>query len=61
MDSYGCGEQRKVIIEPLEPDDLNLIAWGDIICTECRLVIATISSDESGVYQFVKVTEVANG
>ena len=51
-----CEKHREVIIEPLQRDSLNGDAvWGDIICTSCRVIIATITSDEPGIYQFVRV------
>jgi len=52
----GCGESRAVIIEDLQSDDLNGDrVWGDIICRECRLVIATVSADSPGRYRFMKM------
>jgi hypothetical protein len=32
--------------------------WGDLLCSECHLVIATLSVDIPGVYQFIKVGEI---
>lgn len=52
----ACDEHREVIIERLQKDDLNGdMIWGDIVCKECHLVIATISADAPGVYEFKKV------
>lgn len=55
-----CDCHRPVEIEPLETDDLNKgkPPWGDIICTVCHLVIATVSASEAGVYRFEKFEEV---
>jgi len=53
-----CEKSQPVIIEPLQKDELNgEKIWGDILCAECRLVIATITADEPGQYEFVKVSE----
>ena len=50
-----CNDHMCVEIEPLQIDKLNESwAWGDIVCSECHFVIATISADEAGVYGFVK-------
>lgn len=50
-----CGEQRHVIIESLQTDELNdPVIWGDIVCAHCSFVIATISAEEPGVYEIVK-------
>ncbi len=46
-------------IEPLKTDDLNKgkPPWGDIVCDECHFVIATISANEPGIYQFSRLEE----
>lgn len=51
-----CDQAQPVEIEPLETDDLNKgkPPWGDIVCNECHLVIATISADTPGIYSFVR-------
>ena len=37
-------------------DDLNGDKiWGDICCAQCHLVLNTVSVDEEGTYNFVKV------
>lgn len=33
--------------------------WGDICCSVCTFVIATITVDEPGVYDFVKVKHLS--
>jgi hypothetical protein len=52
-----CDCHQPVEIEPLITDDLNKgkPPWGDIICTKCFFVIATVSASEPGVYRFEKV------
>ena len=52
-----CDCHQPVHIEYLQADDMNKgkPPWGDIVCTECNFVIATISAPEPGVYRFVKV------
>lgn len=55
----SCQEHKKVEIEPLSTDALNINRiWGDIICADCHFVIATISASEAGIYQLVKVAEL---
>ena len=55
----GCGKSQEVEIEPMKKDDLNgETIWGDVVCSICHLVIATITVDEPGVYDFVKVDEL---
>jgi hypothetical protein len=54
----ACGVPRSVYIEPLSADDLNgTKKCGDIICVNCRFVIATIFADKPGIYRFVKTEE----
>lgn len=51
-----CQKSQPIIIEPMQSDDLNGDKiWGDIICSECKLVIATVEVQEPGIYDFVKV------
>ena len=58
----GCGKYKNVKIEPLETDELNKgkPPWGDIVCVECHLVIATISADVPGTYSFIREGEASN-
>ena len=56
-----CDQRVEVEIEPLKKDALNDVPWGDIVCATCHFVIATISADEPGVYQFIKVAELPSG
>ena len=48
-----CEEARSVVIEPLRKDELNDVPWGDIVCSECFLVIATLSADVEGDVEIV--------
>ena len=47
-----CGEAVPVIIEDVTKDKRNKTPWGDILCDKCHFVIATISSETEGVYEF---------
>jgi len=50
-----CEEDTPLFIEPLQSDDLNGDKiWGDIVCSVCHFVIATISADEPGEYEIVR-------
>jgi len=52
-----CGNQE-ARIDVMNSDDRNGDAvWGDICCSKCCLVLATITVDEPGVYEFVKVSD----
>ena len=56
----SCQEHRHVKIESLKADDLNKgkDPWGDIVCENCHLVIATISAKQPGIYEFqLKVSD----
>lgn len=50
----ACDSHANVTIETLKEDDLNKgkDPWGDIVCVDCRLVIATISAKQPGIYEF---------
>ena len=50
-----CEGFQPVEIEPLRRDDLNPMPWGDIVCSVCHLVIATMTADEPGTYGIVRV------
>ena len=51
-----CQKSTALYIEPLGCDDLNGDAiWGDIVCSECGLVIATLTADEPGNYDIVRM------
>ena len=54
-----CGEYAEFDIDQMRTDELNEKPWGDIVCRQCRLVIATIVVDEPGLYAIEKVGELA--
>jgi len=43
-----CGKHQLVNPIQLRKDRLNKKPWGDIVCSECHFVIATISADVEG-------------
>ena len=56
----SCGRHMLINIEPMAKDDLNgNVVWGDIVCAVCHFVIATVSVEEEGIYDLVKVEEHA--
>jgi hypothetical protein len=55
----SCDYDAPMIIDQMQKDSLNGDKiWGDLVCGRCRSVIATISVNEPGIYQFKKVEEV---
>ena len=50
----SCQKNVEFFIEPLSTDNCNEGIWGDIVCKECHLVIATLTADEPGIYDIVK-------
>ncbi|MEM7133442.1 MAG: hypothetical protein AAF702_44510 [Chloroflexota bacterium] len=44
----NCEKAQPAIFEPLTSDDLNPKPWGDIVCSVCHLVLATLSADQPG-------------
>lgn len=49
----SCGKRQPLKIDPMT--DHDGVIWGDLLCSVCGLVIATIDVDEEGEYEFVKV------
>ena len=49
-----------MIIEPMQKDtDFSKQGiWGDIVCSHCFLALNTITVEEEGIYEFVKVREL---
>lgn len=43
-----CNENKPVIFCDITQNDLNQEPWGDILCGDCRQVIATITSEKEG-------------
>ena len=41
-------------------DKLNKHPWTDIVCSECRFVMATLSNEVEGELKFVAKTEAFN-
>jgi len=54
-----CETHQPVEIEPIRCDDLNPVPWGDIVCSVCHFVIATMTADESGIYDIVKQDDLS--
>ena len=52
-----CNQHQPVILEPLRKDELNPKPWGDVVCAECYLVIATYSAENEGVLQYIEDIE----
>jgi hypothetical protein len=51
-----CGCHQPLLIEEMRSDELNGQAiWGDLLCSICKLVIATLTVEEPGQYEFRKV------
>lgn len=50
-----CEQARPVLIEPLVTDDRGGLPWGDIVCSVCNFVIATISANQPGIYVFKRL------
>lgn len=54
----SCGKYQPLEIEPMSSDKLNGDSiWGDLLCSVCRLVIATLTVSEAGIYEFRKVEQ----
>jgi len=53
-----CGNQP-ARIDPMTSNELNGDkVWGDICCSKCALVICTLTVDDPGIYEFVKVSDL---
>ncbi len=52
-----CGETKPVKIT-IKKDPLNDRPWGDILCVGCCSILATVTTDEPGIYEFVKTGEL---
>ena len=51
-----CDKHQPVRIDRMTKDHLNgENIWGDLCCSQCHLVIATLTVEEEGVYEFKKV------
>jgi len=54
----NCAKSQPMLIEPMTDEKHYKKPWGDLVCRECSFVIATITVDEPGVYEFVKVRDL---
>jgi transcription initiation factor TFIIIB Brf1 subunit/transcription initiation factor TFIIB len=55
----NCGKRVPLEIDHMRSDDLNGdVIWGDLVCSKCKLVIATLEVDSPGIYEFVKVSDI---
>lgn len=50
-----CHTHRAVQAITVASDDLNPEPWGDIVCSECHFVIATIVAQEPGTYRVERI------
>jgi len=49
-----CQSHQCVEVDKVQSDELNDgDPWGDIVCIECRFIIATYSAEKPGVLVFV--------
>lgn len=56
-----CKKHQPIQIEPLTMSAFNdgiERPWGDVMCSVCHLVITTITGDEEGKYEIVKVSDL---
>ena len=60
MIKFYCEQCKKCVpveIGKLVADNLNKAPWTDVVCKDCRFVIATISSEKEGELVFKEDTE----
>ena len=50
----SCNDYNEMLTLDIRKDELNKHPWGDLVCSECKLVIATIRADIEGTYVFKK-------
>ena len=55
----NCDSHQPLFIDPMKKKDEGI--WGDLVCTVCGLVIATLTVEEEGIYEFTKATEKEGG
>lgn len=48
----GCGKFTPLHIEEIRLDALNPYPWGDVVCTQCAMVIFTFSAYKEGRIKF---------
>ena len=55
----SCNANTPLSIDPMKKDHRNANSiWGDLYCSVCKLVIATMTVEEEGIYEFKKVAEI---
>jgi len=54
-----CDKHQPLDIDEMSTDDLNDNIWGDLVCSKCRFVIATLSVPVAGVYDFTLLSSLA--
>ena len=55
-----CGKSQDIRIDPM-CNDQNFPEqgiWGDLMCSVCNLVIATVSVENEGIYEFKKISDL---
>ena len=54
-----CQRNVELKIDMMESDTLNGDKiWGDLVCAECCLIIASLEVDAPGIYEFVKMKDL---
>ena len=51
----NCDDHQPIQIAPMRKDPAGI--WGDLLCSVCKLVIATLTVEEEGIYEFRKAAE----
>ncbi len=54
----SCQSHEPMRIDPMKKDPKDKSIWGDVCCNSCFLVLATITVEEEGIYEFVKIKEI---
>lgn len=49
-----CDKHQPLLIDRMQKLNGDII-WGDLVCSKCKLVIASIRVDEEGEYEFRKI------
>lgn len=54
----NCNAHQPFSVDPMKKDPKNADSiWGDLVCLVCRFVIATLTVEEEGIYEFRKAAE----
>lgn len=52
-----CEQKQRLMMTPMARDAANdNTIWGDLLCSGCSSIIATLTVDEEGEYDLVRVT-----